>query len=155
MGTVQSVSGEHREFPSRQGFISSTVRHYGGRVTAGELYSLRDNIERIVVFIGRISTYLSNTGFDLQDKMLDVAEMSETLKLRIHYGIKEELFDLVLRLTNVGRIRARILFDAGYHTTSNVANEVPYKLHMNSGLGVDFCHKLIKEAQGHNLETLQ
>jgi helicase len=85
----------------------------------------------------------------IQDAMIRVAEMAETLKIRIHYGIKEELFDLVLRLDNVARVRARILFNAGYHTTTKVKKENPYVLHRKTGLGVNICKKIIKRKQSN------
>jgi len=68
--------------------------------------------------------------------------MAETLKIRIHYGIREELFDLVLRLENIGRVRARILFNAGYHTATQVRKENAYVLHRKTGLGIKLCKKL-------------
>ena len=43
---------------------------------------------------------------------------------RFHYGIKEELFDLVMRLENVARVRARILYNAGYHTSTKVKGKI-------------------------------
>ncbi len=39
----------------------------------------------------------------------------EALRLRVRYGIKEELLELAA-LEGVGRIRARMLFKHGYHT---------------------------------------
>lgn len=113
-------------------------------VMAGDLYAIRDNLERIITFIGIIAVYLSETGIDLQDKMIKIAEMCESLKVRVHYGIKEELFDLVLRLENVARVRARILFNAGYHTATQVKKENPYVLDRKTGLGVNLCKKIIK-----------
>ncbi|MHA2429417.1 MAG: DEAD/DEAH box helicase [Promethearchaeota archaeon] len=118
-------------------------------IMAGDLHMVRDNIERIITFIGIIAIHLSENGFDIQDAMIRVAEMAETLKIRIHYGIKEELFDLVLRLDNVARVRARILFDAGYHTATKVKKEDPYILHRKTGLGVNLCKKIIKRKQSN------
>ncbi len=111
---------------------------------AGDLYSVRDNIERIINFIRIIASNLSTSGIDLQDKLTNVAEMSETLRIRIHYGIREELFDLVLRLNDVARARARILYNAGYHTSSQVKKENPYVLNQKTGLGINLCKKIIK-----------
>ncbi|MFX1587865.1 MAG: DEAD/DEAH box helicase [Promethearchaeota archaeon] len=113
-------------------------------IMAGDLYTIRDNLERIITFIGIIAMYLSETGMDLQDKMIRIAEMCETLKVRIHYGIKEELFDLVLRLVNVARVRARILYNAGYHTANQVKKENIYNLNRKTGLGVNLCKKIVK-----------
>ncbi|MHA1987203.1 MAG: DEAD/DEAH box helicase [Promethearchaeota archaeon] len=117
------------------------------KIMAGDLFGVRDNIERIINFIGIIASSLSTHGMDLYDKLTKVAEMAETLKIRIHYGIREELFDLVLRLNDVARVRARILYDAGYHTASQVKKENPYKLNQKTGLGINLCKKIIKKSK--------
>jgi replicative superfamily II helicase len=113
-------------------------------IMAGDLYNLRDNLERIITFMGIIAIHLADTGSDLQDKLIRVAEMAETLKIRIHYGVREELFDLVMRLDNVARVRARILFDVGYHTSTQVQKEIPSVLHRKTGLSIKLCKKLSK-----------
>jgi len=61
----------------------------------------------------------------------------------MHYGIREELFDLVVRLNNVARIRARIFYNAGYHTATQVKKENPYILNRKTGLGINMCKKII------------
>ena len=43
----------------------------------------------------------------------------EALRLRVRYGIKEELLELA-SLEGVGRIRARMLFKHGYHTLADL-----------------------------------
>jgi len=111
-------------------------------IMAGDLYSLRDNLERIITFMGIIAIHLADTGSDLQDNLIRVAEMAETLKIRIHYGVREELFDLVMRLDNVARVRGRILFDAGYHTSNQVKKEIPSVLHRKTGISLIICKKL-------------
>ncbi len=113
------------------------------KIMAGDLYSTRDNLERIVTFIGIIAMHLSESDFDLQDRLINIVEMAETLKIRMHYGIREELFDLVLRLDNVARVRARMLYNAGYHTVAQVKKENPYVLNRKTGLGLNLCKKII------------
>ncbi len=114
-------------------------------IMTGDLFSVRDNLERIITFIGIIASNLSTYGIDLQDKLVRIAEMAETLKIRLHYGIREELFDLVLRLNDVARVRARILYNAGYHTASQVKKENPYVLNQKTGLGINLCKKIIRK----------
>jgi replicative superfamily II helicase len=113
-------------------------------ILAGDLFSVRDNLERIITFIGIIAGNLSTHGTDLHDKLVLIAEMCETLKIRLHYGIREELFDLVLRLDDVARVRARILYNAGYHTATQVKKEKVYVLNQKTGLGINLCKKIIK-----------
>ncbi|KKL96488.1 hypothetical protein LCGC14_1844000 [marine sediment metagenome] len=112
-----------------------------------DLFSVRDNLERIITFIGIIARNLSTSGFNLQDKLTKVAEMSETLGIRIHYGIREKLFDLVLQLQNVARVRARILYKAGYHTASQVKKEDAYRLNRKTGLGINLCKRILKSSK--------
>jgi helicase len=114
-------------------------------IMAGDLFSVRDGLERIITFIGIIASNLSTHGLDLLDKLTRVAEMCETLKIRLHYGIREELFELILRLNDVARVRARILYKAGYHTASQVRRENPYVLNQKTGLGINLCKKIIKD----------
>ncbi|MHA2399945.1 MAG: DEAD/DEAH box helicase [Promethearchaeota archaeon] len=116
------------------------------RIMTGDLFSVKDNVERILQFIAIIARNLSTSGRDLQEKLSRVAEMAETLKIRIHYGIRGELFDLVLRLNDVARVRARILYNAGYHTASQVKRESPYVLHRKTGLGLTLCKKIVKKS---------
>ena len=115
------------------------------KIMAGDLYTIKDNLERIITFIGIIAVHLSESDPDIAEIMVKVAEMSETLKIRVHYGISEELFDLVLRLDNVARVRARILYNAGYHTATKVKKENPYVLNRKTGLGINLCKKIISK----------
>ena len=114
------------------------------KIMAGDLHGLKENFVRVLTFIGIIARYLSNSSYDLHEKLVKIVEMSETLKIRAHYGIREELFDLVLRLEGIGRIRARILFNAGYRTASQVLSENPYVLAQKTGLGVNFFKIIVR-----------
>ncbi len=114
------------------------------KIMAGDLHSVKDNLERIIKFIGIIAGHLSDSGYDLQNDLIKISEMSETLNLRLHYGIKEELFDLVLRIDNVARVRARILYEAGFHTATQVKKSDPYLLSNKTKFGIDFSKKLIR-----------
>ena len=113
------------------------------KIMAGDLHSTRENLERIITFTGVIARHLGDADLALIDKLMKVAEMAETLRIRLHHGIREELFDLVLRLDNVGRVRARILHKAGYHASTKVKKESPYALHRKTGLGINLCKKII------------
>jgi replicative superfamily II helicase len=115
------------------------------QIMTGDLFSVRDGLERIITFIGIIARNLTSSSFDIHNNLGEVADMSETLRIRIHYGIREELFDLVLRLENVARVRARILYNAGYHTASQVKKDNPYTLNQKTGLGINLCKKIVKE----------
>ncbi|TXT65423.1 MAG: hypothetical protein BAJALOKI1v1_430014 [Promethearchaeota archaeon] len=117
---------------------------------AGDLMSVKENMGRIITFIGIIAEHLSSSGCDIQNDMEKISEMCETLQIRIHYGIQEELFDLILRLKNVARVRGRILYNAGYHTAEQVRKETPYHLHRKTGLGVNLCKGIIESLRSSN-----
>ncbi|MHA1414557.1 MAG: hypothetical protein ACTSO4_18320, partial [Promethearchaeota archaeon] len=121
--------------------IDDIIEKYN--IMAGDLYQVRDNIERIVIFMGIIATHLSEVEDNLRENLLKVARMAEILRIRIRYGIREDLFDLVLGLKHVGRIRGRILHEAGYQTALQVKKENPYILHYKTGLGLVICKKIV------------
>ncbi|MFW9875948.1 MAG: hypothetical protein ACFFG0_22840 [Candidatus Thorarchaeota archaeon] len=112
-------------------------------IMTGDLFSVQDGLERVIKFIGIIANILNSSGFDVQNQVEKVAEMSETLRIRIQYGIREELFDLVLRLDNLARVQVRVLYNVGYHTASQVKKESPSILNQKTGLGINLCKKII------------
>src|SRR5919108_2607810 len=65
------------------------------------------------------------------------------LRLRIKYGVKEELLSLV-RLKGIGRIRARSLYNAGFTDLSKIANTSEAQLSAVSNIGPTIA-KAIKE----------
>lgn len=79
-------------------------------VGPGDVYRYVDTTQRLLYAAGAIA--------DLQHKKKMTFDW-ENLKMRVRYGIKEELLDLV-KLRNVGRVRARQLFHAGYKTIASL-----------------------------------
>lgn len=121
--------------------INEIIEKY--KIDAGDLYNLAQNAERTVSFINIIASRLANTSYDHHDTFIGVAERCETMALRIRYGIREQLFDLVLRVDYVGRVRARILYNAGYHTADHLIAVDPYELNRKTGIGINWCKKII------------
>lgn len=62
------------------------------------------------------------------------AEMIHKINKRMKHGIKRELIPLT-DIENVGRVRARILYDAGYETAREVANASKEELKALPGIG--------------------
>jgi len=133
--------------------LDNIIERY--KIMAGDLHSVIENFVRMLTFVGIIARYLSNSSYDLHEKLVKIAEMSETLKIRSHYGIREELFDLVLRLEGIGRVRARMLFSAGYHTANQVLIENPYVLARKTGLGVNFFKSIIYRHKKNKTTTIK
>jgi helicase len=74
-------------------------------MTPGELHSRLEISEWLFYSILEIGKVL-NLEKELMRKIRE-------MRMRLYYGVKEELLNLV-KLRGIGRIRARILFNAGF-----------------------------------------
>jgi len=70
----------------------------------------------------------------------------EDLWIRIKYGIRNELLELV-QLPNVGRVRARRLYSMGYRTLSDIANSDVKKISSIPGFGEKLAAFIVEEAR--------
>ena len=64
----------------------------------------------------------------------EVLKYLRDLHLRLRHGIREELLDLV-KLPNIGRKRARALYNAGFRSVEDIANAKPAELLEVEGIG--------------------
>ncbi len=80
------------------------------RSTPGELYSKLSNADWMIYSAIELAKITHKTQHDLIN-----------IRIRLRYGIKEELLDLV-RLEQVGRVRARTMFVNGIRTVSDIRN---------------------------------
>jgi len=80
------------------------------KVTPGELNSKKEIADWLLYSCQELSILL---GFKDEIKTL------RKLRQRIKYGIKEELLNLV-KLKGIGRVKARILYDAGFRSLSDL-----------------------------------
>lgn len=79
--------------------------------------------------------------------LMDHAENLEILKLRVKYGVKPELIELV-QLEGVGRARARLLYSAGYKTIEDIAHATPSQLVSRvRGIGEKLARVIIESAR--------
>jgi len=74
------------------------------------------------------------------------------LRLRIKYGIKDELLPLV-KLEGIGRIRARSLYDAGLTDVGKVAKIPEIKLAQISKIGPAVARKLKENLENTNKKS--
>ncbi|WP_297476938.1 ATP-dependent DNA helicase [Thermococcus sp.] len=65
----------------------------------------------------------------------EVLRFLTDLHLRLRHGVREELLELV-RLPNIGRKRARALYNAGFRTVEEIANAKPAELLSVEGIGL-------------------
>ncbi len=80
------------------------------RVTPGELYSKREILDWLVYSIMELAEVL---------KMKETKVKIKKLRTQLYYGVKEELLDLVM-LKDIGRKRARRLFNAGFKNITSL-----------------------------------
>ena len=71
----------------------------------GDIFQIRQNTERLVYIIREIARFWKNHVL--------VDELA-TLRQRIRHGVPEKYLDLV-RIKNVGRVRAKMLYKYNFH----------------------------------------
>jgi len=89
-------------------------------------------LERYDVSPGILRAYVTNAEwlfYALEEiaKLMDAKRVVKYAKIfqeRVHYGVREELLPLV-RLKGIGRVRARKLFNAGFHSVHDIASADP------------------------------
>jgi helicase len=86
-------------------------------VGAGDLRSKVEDAEWLLFGMGRLAVRFRR----------DLARTVDELSLRIRYGVRNELLDLV-RLRGIGRVRGRALFAAGFADRDALASALPERL---------------------------
>lgn len=80
----------------------------------------------------------------------DVRREIGKLRGRVKYGVREELLELV-RLEGIGRVRSRLLYDAGFRTLQDLRRASIESITRVKGIGRDLAVK-IKKQLGLNVE---
>ncbi len=104
-------------------------------IAPGELYGKITNADWMLHASGELARLLDEKG---------AATSLNKLRIRIKHGIKEELLDLV-RIKNIGRVRARLLWKNNLKTARDVRNASEEKL--GKILGKAIARQLKQEAQ--------
>jgi len=105
----------------------------------GDIRSLTETAEWIAHGLQRVSRYLGEGFQNLADKL-------STLEVRIKYGVKEDIIEL-LSIPGVGRVRARKLYLAGYRRLEDLARAAPAQLRKIEGIGETLSFKIVEEAR--------
>ncbi|MEM2874366.1 MAG: helicase-related protein, partial [Candidatus Nanoarchaeia archaeon] len=92
-------------------------------VTPGELHSKREIADWLLYAIGELARLIGKS---------EVSSMCRKLRIRMYYGVKEELLHLI-KLKGIGRARARKLFQAGYKTIADLGKADTKQLAMVLG----------------------
>ncbi|RLF24409.1 MAG: hypothetical protein DRN15_03220 [Thermoprotei archaeon] len=115
------------------------VRRYD--VGPGDIYSLVQTAEWLVYSAREISKHLG---------LMHHLGSLEKLRLRIKHGVREELLELV-SLKGVGRVRARMLYQAGFKTLEDLRRAKVEALIRVPMIGVEIV-KSIKEQLGETID---
>ncbi len=107
------------------------------RVEPGDLYRLVERAEWLLYAAGELAKLFRRREF--------TAPLTE-LRLRVKHGVRAELLPLA-SLEGVGRIRARALYAAGFHTLEDLKHAQPSQLVAVPGIGGRLA-KRIKEQVG-------
>ncbi|OLS15945.1 MAG: ski2-type helicase [Promethearchaeota archaeon CR_4] len=103
--------------------VEDVVRRAGKSL--GDLAVVNLEVSRYLKIVARFADYLGQYG---------ITELACTLALRVLHGVKEELLNLVTRVPGVGRLRGRLLVNAGYATPGQIACESLPSLATETGI---------------------
>ncbi len=104
-------------------------------VIPGDFYKLREDMNRALVYYGAVADFFG---------LKEVQEIAQEMQLRVKYGVKQELLDLVVKIKGVGRARGRKIYDAGYSRPSDLIRVTPHELHANTQIAIHICELIIK-----------
>ena len=107
------------------------------RLTAGDFFSLIDSLTRALYYIKTVSSFFNKS---------DISDMGETLIMRVKHGIKEDLLDLVVRISGVGRKRGRLLHNAGIQSVIDVYSSSPIEISNKTKIPLNVCQSIHKSA---------
>ena len=107
------------------------------KVGAGDLSVLVDTASWL--------TYAASRVCDVVDLRRHAKELNK-LSMRVRYGVKEELIELV-RIKGIGRIRARALYNHGIKSLTDIINKGPSYLAKIPTIGETLADKIFSEAK--------
>lgn len=114
-------------------------------VASGDLHSLLSRMEWLVHSALEISKI-----FGWKQHISALNKINDRMK----YGIKSDLLELVT-ITNIGRSRARTLFDAGYTNPKLLQNATENELAKLKGIGPGLAKIIIKSIKDNNNEDFE
>ena len=95
-------------------------------LTPGELHSKKEIADWLLYSIDEVSAIIGKP---------EASTLCRRLRIRMHYGVKEELLQLI-KLKNIGRIRARLLWNNNLKTLADLRNANPRELSLILGIKV-------------------
>jgi len=111
------------------------------RITPGELYSRLQIADWLLYALGELALIL---------KLKEKLKVLKKLRVRMKYGVKEELLPLV-KLEGIGRVRARKLYNSGINSIKKL-REVPLES-LSRLIGVKTAKKIKEQVENKKMET--
>jgi helicase len=105
-------------------------------VEPGDLYRMTESAEWLCYSLIEIAKIVGTT---------EILDTLEGLRRRIKYGVKRELLEL-MRLEGVGRVRGRILYNAGYRHITDIALSSEKDIAKLPKIGRAMAKKILLEA---------
>ncbi|MHA1697944.1 MAG: DEAD/DEAH box helicase [Promethearchaeota archaeon] len=109
-------------------------------VYPGDFASFKESLSRWTRITRRIAEF-----FDMNEIGKDLLMM----EARVDHGVHEELIEIITNIKGVGRIRGRMLYDAGYRTIEAIQSASAPQMHGRIGLSIPLCERIIKAAKSH------
>ncbi len=104
-------------------------------VGSGDIYAIASTARWLLYSASEISKLLK---LNMHIKPL------QKLMFRVEYGCREELLQLV-QLKGIGRVKARLLYNAGYKTLNDLRNANPRDLIRIPGIGIETVKRIIEQ----------
>ncbi|MBD3352675.1 MAG: hypothetical protein GF364_14405 [Candidatus Lokiarchaeota archaeon] len=109
--------------------VDSILTKYNN-ISGGDFYNFQRDLVRVMGHFESVAQFYDKS---------ELSDNARTLAKRIEHGIKEELFDLVIRIKEVGRIRGRILYNAGFEKVGDIYNSNPVEIKNKTRLSPKIC----------------
>jgi len=114
------------------------LTHFG--IGPGDLRSLIELTDWLLYSSGEIAKIFG---------LKEIAKMVSALRVRVKYGVKDELLELV-SLKNIGRVRARSLFDAGFKKLKDIRGASEKDLALVEHIGIGIAEDIKKQVEKKN-----
>ncbi|MDR0471408.1 MAG: DEAD/DEAH box helicase [Nitrososphaerota archaeon] len=114
-------------------------------VQPGDLYRTIESAKWLLHAVERLSPIITN-------KNKEVTELSNELVERVSMGIKRELMPIVA-LEGVGRVRGRIIFNAGFQTMEDLKQASIEELTALPSVGPRLAKKIKEQVGGYDKKT--
>ncbi len=113
------------------------LEKYG--LAPGDIYNKIEIAEWLIYSMKEIGKIINS------DK--NILKFLEKLRVRVKYGVKEELVELV-KIEGIGRARARILYNHGFKSLEDIKNASIRELERIRGIGRKLAEKIKSKAMG-------